>query len=138
MSSGAAAGAAAAAAAAQQLREEEEEMTKYTDAELLASWEFKILRSNTAAFKKPDVLRKVCEEEAQAGWVLLEKFDNSRLRFKRPLSARANDSTLIGYDPYRTNYGISPLKFTLLVVAGALLGTAAVIGLIALVAVLAK
>jgi hypothetical protein len=46
MSSGAAAGAAAAAAAAQQLREEEEEMTKYSDAELQASWEFKILRSN--------------------------------------------------------------------------------------------
>ncbi len=62
-------------------------MTKYTDAELQASWEFKILRSNTAAFKKSDVLRKVCAEEAQAGWVLLEKFDNSRLRFKRPLSA---------------------------------------------------
>jgi hypothetical protein len=138
MSSGAAAGAAAAAAAAQRLREEEEEMTKYSDAELQASWEFKILRSNTAAFKKPDVLRKVCEEEAQAGWVPLEKFDNSRLRFKRPLSARANDSTLIGYDPYRTHYGISPLKFTLLVVAGALLATAVLISLIALVAALAK
>jgi hypothetical protein len=138
MSSGAAAGAAAAAAAAQQLREEEEEMTKYSDAELQASWEFKILRSNTAAFKKTDVLRKVCEEEAQAGWVLLEKFDNSRLRFKRPLSARANDSTLIGYDPYRTHYGMAPAAFALIIIGGTLLATAALIGLIALVAVLAK
>jgi hypothetical protein len=138
MSSGAAAGAAAAAAAAQRLREEEEEMTKYTDAELQASWEFKILRSNTAAFKKPDVLRKVCEEEAQAGWILLEKFDNSRLRFKRPLSARANDSTLIGYDPYRTHYGMAPAAFALLIIGGTLLATAALIGLIALIAIFAK
>jgi hypothetical protein len=137
MSSGAAAG-AAAAAAAQQLREEEEEMTRYSDAELQDGWEFKIVRSNTAAFKKTDVLRKVRDEEAQAGWVLLEKFDNSRLRFKRPLSARANDSTLIGYDPYRTHYGMAPLTFALIIVGGALLGTAAVIGLVALIVTLAK
>ena len=56
MSAGAA-GAAAAAAVAQQMREEEEEMTKYSDAELDEGWEFKILRSNTAAFRKPEVLR---------------------------------------------------------------------------------
>jgi hypothetical protein len=127
------AGAAAAAAAAQQSREEEEEMTKYSDAELQGGWEFKILRSNTAAFRKPEVLRQVCDEEARGGWVLLEKFDNSRLRFKRPLSARANDTTLIDYDPYRTHFGMSPLGFALCVVLGAILGAAAVIGLIALI-----
>jgi hypothetical protein len=132
MSSGAAAGAAAAAAAAQQLREEEEEMTKYTDAELQDGWEFKILRANTAAFKKPDVLRRVCDEEAQAGWVLLEKFDNSRLRFKRPLSARANDSALMGYDPYRTHYGIAPLAFALIIIGSVLLSLVVVLGFIAL------
>ena len=132
------AGAAAAAAAAQRLREEEEEMTKYADADLQGGWEFKIVRSNTAAFRKPEVLRQVCDEVARGGWVLLEKFDNSRLRFKRPLSARANDTTLFDYDPYRTHFGMSPLKFTLIVVLGAFLGSAGMIGLIALIAVLAK
>src|SRR5260370_9344230 len=108
MSAGGAAGAAAAAAVAQQMREEEEEMTKYTEAELQGSWEFKILRSNTAQFKNPDVLRQACEEEARAGWVLLEKFDNQRLRFKRPISARPGDAILIGHAAYRTQYGMSP------------------------------
>ena len=62
MSGGASAGAAAAAAHAAQLRQqEEEEMTRYSAEELAGDWEFKILRSNTAAFRKPEVLRRVCE-----------------------------------------------------------------------------
>ena len=87
-------------------RQEEEELTKYSDAELQGDWEFKILRSNLASFAKPEVLKQVCEEEARAGWVLLEKFDNQRLRFKRPVSARARDAGL-DFDPYRTQYGSS-------------------------------
>jgi len=79
-------------------------MTKYTDADLEGEWEFKILRSNIAAFRKPDVFQKACEEEALAGWVLVEKFDDQRLRFKRPISAREKDSSL-DFDPYRTQYG---------------------------------
>jgi hypothetical protein len=132
MSAGGAGAAAAAAAAARQMREEEEEMAKYSDAELNEGWEFKILRSNTAAFRKPEVLRQVCDEEVRAGWVLLEKFDNSRLRFKRPLSARANDASLIDCDPYRTHFGMSPVGFALIIVFCAILGTAAILGLIAL------
>ena len=85
MSSTGAAAAAGAARQAELLRQqEEEELTKYSDAELQGDWEFKILRSNLASFAKPEVLKQVCEEEARAGWVLLEKFDNQRLRFKRP------------------------------------------------------
>jgi hypothetical protein len=101
------AGAAAAAAEAERRRrEEEEEMTKYTDADLQEGWEFKILRSNTAAFRKPEVFQKACAEEAAAGWVLVEKFDDQRLRFKRPISAREKDSSL-DFDPYRTQYGMA-------------------------------
>ncbi len=37
---------------------------------------------------------------------MVEKFDDQRLRFKRPASARANDASL-AFDPYRTQYGIS-------------------------------
>jgi hypothetical protein len=106
MSAGAAGAAGAAAAAeAERRRHEEEEMTHYTAAEL-QEWEFKIVRSNLAAFRKPEVLRQVCAEEARAGWSLLEKFDNQRLRFKRPISARAGDAGL-EFDPYRTEFGAS-------------------------------
>jgi len=92
--------------AAAEQRRQEEEMAKYTDADLQEDWEFKILRCNTAAFRKPGVLEKACQEEAAAGWTLVEKFDNQRLRFKRPMSARENDSSL-DYDPYRILYGMS-------------------------------
>lgn len=75
MSAGAA---AAAAAEAERQRQEEEEMTKCTDADLKGDWGFKIVRSNLAGFKNPEVLQQVCAEEARAGWTLVEKFDNQR------------------------------------------------------------
>jgi hypothetical protein len=99
---------AASAAAAQQrlLQEEEEHLTNYSPEDLAQGWEFKIVRANTAAFRKPEVLQQVCAEEAQSGWVLVEKFDDNRLRFKRPASAR-NTLAPMGMDPYRTTYGMS-------------------------------
>jgi hypothetical protein len=96
-------------------------------------WEFKFLRANTAAFKDPQVFKQACEEEAQAGWVLVEKFDDQRLRFKRPASAKKNDSYL-PFDAYRTQYGMSKNKFAGLIVGitlGASLLLVAVIMLIA-------
>ena len=126
MSAGAAAamgGAAAAAQAEEEMRQEEEEMTKYDTEDLAGDWEFKIVRSNTAAFRKPHVLRQVCEEEHRTGWVLVEKFDNSRLRFKRPATARTADAPA-GIDPYRTQYGIPTVVFVILIIAGPLLGLA--------------
>ena len=122
MSAGAA---AAAAAEAERQRQEEEEMTKYTDADLQGDWEFKIVRSNLAGFKNPEVLQQVCAEEARAGWSLVEKFDNQRLRFKRPTSARAGDAGL-GFDPYRTQYGTSSGVIVAVIVACALLVALAV------------
>jgi len=117
MSNGAAAGAAAAAAAAaaEMLRQEEEEMTEYADEDLRDGWEFKFLRANTAAFKDPQVLKQACEEEAQAGWILVEKFDDQRLRFKRPASAKDRD-TYLSFDAYRTQYGMSKNKFAGIIV----------------------
>lgn len=111
---------AAAAAAAEMQRREEEEMTNYTDADLQGDWEFKIVRSKLASFKNSDVLQQVCAEEARAGWTLVEKFDNQRLRFKRPISARAGDAGL-GIDPYRTQYGTSAGVIVAVIVAIALL-----------------
>ncbi|MBN2499399.1 MAG: hypothetical protein JXB38_01450 [Anaerolineales bacterium] len=81
-------------------------MTKYTSDELDGNWEFKIVRSASAAFRKPEVLQQVLAEEAMAGWELLEKLDDSRLRLKRPRDARKRDDRLPpGVDPYRTYYG---------------------------------
>jgi len=88
--------------------QEEEEMTRYSDRELAEDWEFKIVRSVTGAFGKPETVAQVREEEALAGWQLVEKFDNNRLRFKRPAAAAKRDAQLPDfYDPYRTQHGMS-------------------------------
>jgi hypothetical protein len=98
--------AGAAAKRRKMLLAEEEDMTQYTQDDLKNDWEFKIVRSGAAAFRKPETLSKLIEEEAQAGWVMLEKLDDSRVRFKRPRSARSRDAYLPdGVDPYRTQYG---------------------------------
>lgn len=95
-------------------------MTKYTDADLQGDWEFKIVRSNLAGFRNPEVLQQVCAEEARAGWTLVEKFDNQRLRFKRPISERAGDVGL-GIDPYRTQFGTSSAVIVAVIVGIALM-----------------
>jgi hypothetical protein len=112
-------GAAAAAAAAARRRlleeQEEQEMATYGSDDLAGDWEFKIVRSNTTAFRNPATLARLLHEEAQAGWVMVEKFDNTRIRFKRQRKARLNDSQLPhGFDPYRVHYGMSPAAFAAL------------------------
>jgi hypothetical protein len=114
MSGGAA---VAAAAARRRTLLEEEQMTTYGSDDLGHDWEFKIVRANTPVFRNPEHLNRLLEEEAQAGWTMVEKFDNSRIRFKRPRGVRLNDSTLPpGIDPYRVQYGMSPVAFTALLV----------------------
>jgi hypothetical protein len=120
-------GIAAVTAAAQKRRQalldEEKEMTQYSQDDLNDEWEFKIVRSGTAAFRKATVLNRLIEEEARAGWVMLEKLDDSRIRFKRPRRARAQDAYLPDdADAYRTHYG-SPARYTMtaLLMVGAIL-----------------
>ncbi len=110
--------------------QEEEEMTPYSDKDLAEDYEFKIVRSATSAFKKRDTVEQVIAEESMAGWRFVEKFDDNRLRFKRPASAQRRDITLPpGVDPYRTTYGMSEtgLAFTILGTAAALGGAIALI-----------
>ena len=123
---------AAAAAAAARLRaqhEEEERLSAYSPDDLANGWEFKIVRANTAAFRKPEVMQQVCDEEARSGWELVEKFDDSRLRFKRPTSTR-NIPSPAGLDPYRTMYGISQGQQTAVVLIAVFAVTALIIAIV--------
>jgi hypothetical protein len=123
-----AAATAAAAAAERRRREEEESMTGYSAGDLADGWEFKILRSATGAFRNPERLRQALEEESRAGWVLVEKFDNQRVRLKRPASARAGDAGL-GFDPYRTRFGMGDGALVALIL-GTVFGALGLAGLI--------
>jgi len=74
----------------------------------LVGWEFKIVRSHRDLFRDPAVLQRLCEEESHAGWILLEKLDDRRIRFKRPIALREIiKSEMMAIDPYRSHYGSS-------------------------------
>jgi hypothetical protein len=100
---------------------EEEEMTTYSADDLASDWEFKIVRGNMSVFGKSSTLNRLLLEEARAGWTMVEKFDDQRIRFKRPRQARLNDAKLPpGVDPYRVHYGMPPVVFVILMVAAIL------------------
>lgn len=123
--SGAAGGGAAAAAAAaarkKRLREEEEDMTGYSEHDL-EGWEFKIVRANTRRFKTREAVETLCREEAKAGWEMVEKFDDTRIRFKRRVEKRSMDKHL-DIDPYRSQVGMGEGK-----IAGLVIGIIALAG----------
>ncbi len=77
-----------------------------------ADLEFKILRSTTGAFRRRQDMEHALREEADAGWVLLEKLDDARLRLQRPRAARDRDGQC-AIDAYRSYYGIGPARTAL-------------------------
>jgi hypothetical protein len=91
----------------------------------LEGWEFKIVRSNTKRFRKPEAVRELCAEEAKAGWEMLEKFDDGRIRFKRRVEKRSGDRHL-AIDPYRTLVGPGEVQLAM-----SILGVMALAGLAA-------
>lgn len=96
-------------------------MTSYTRDGTTTDWEFKILRSTTNAFRRQELLGRALEEEALGGWELVEKFDDGRLRLKRPIAARQGDALLPAeYNPYRTQFGISEGTLAAAIVFGVL------------------
>jgi len=112
------------AANEQRRRDEEEEllMTRYSIDELDSDWEFKIVRSDTNAFRRQDVFATLLQEESLAGWELVEKLDDRRVRFKRRRDARRRDATLPqGVDPYRSHYGKNPAARTFVVIGVAMM-----------------
>ncbi len=74
----------------------------------MVGWEYKIVRASSDLFREQAVLQQLCQEEAKAGWILLEKLDDRRIRFKRLIALRnVLDETQLPYDPYRCHYGAS-------------------------------
>lgn len=115
---------------------EEENLTRYesnTSSDQPKGWEFKILRTSSGGFRSRKVLNKVCAEESQAGWILLEKLDDHRLRFRRSITARDRDNQC-KIDPYRTRYGIAEIveTWTTIIVLLAIMSGAAVLGFAAM------
>jgi len=97
----------------------------------LTGWEFKIVRASRDIFRDPEVLQRLCEEEGEAGWILLEKLDDRRIRFKRPVALRdLIKPEKLAIDPYRTQYGPSNKPLVIL-------GMLAALGVIILPAYLA-
>ena len=102
--------------------EEEEEM-RGSGADQHEGWEFKILRCTGSHFKNRSVFRAALDEEAKAGWELLEKIDDHRVRLKRRIDCRDQDHRIVG-DPYRTWIGMTPNTMALIML-GVLFGVAA-------------
>lgn len=100
-------------------------MVGYSERDLAEGWEFKFVRSATGAFRRPEYLRRVLEEEARSGWSLIEKFDNGRIRLKRPASARRMDAAG-GIDPYRSHVGIRDAAMAMIII-GSIFGTMGVV-----------
>ncbi|MDQ2098177.1 MAG: hypothetical protein QQW96_11065 [Tychonema bourrellyi B0820] len=68
--------------------------------------EYKIVRASSDLFRNPAIFQRLCREEAEFGWILLEKLDDRRVRFKRAIALRDTQRPdLPPFDPYRTHYG---------------------------------
>src|SRR5262245_21089259 len=80
---------------------EEESMTPYSAKELVEGWEFKIIRSTRKLFGRREYRERVLAEERRAGWVLVEVFDDGRIRLRRPRPLGGPEQHE-GYDPFRT------------------------------------
>lgn len=77
----------------------------------LVGWEFKIVRAKKDLFREPEMFQNLCAEEAEAGWILLEKLDDRRVRFKRPMALREIiKPEFLSFDPYRCTYGPTQLS----------------------------
>lgn len=70
------------------------------------SQEFKTMQSQTPLFAETKKMHEVLAVEAKAGWGLLEKEDNYRIKLQRDISNRSNDGSL-DFDAYRTTVGVS-------------------------------
>jgi hypothetical protein len=85
-------------------REEEEILTSYSEVAMTQDWQFKIVHGDFSSAAK---VRAVMQEQERWGWVFVEKFDNERIRFKRPADETANDDLREG-NPYASKSKAAP------------------------------
>ncbi len=72
------------------------------------SQEYKIVQAQTPLFADTKKMQEILAEESEAGWDLLEKEDNYRIKLQRSIENRSNDGNL-KIDPYRTTVGVSSM-----------------------------
>lgn len=118
----------AAAQKKKKQQKEEENMSGYSK-EDLDGWEFKIMRSEFGRFRNSEYVQRIYQEEAKAGWELVEKFDDTRLRFKRRVEKRSYDQHL-DIDPYRTTPSGGGSSALIMVILGILVALGGVFLLI--------
>ncbi len=68
--------------------------------------EYKVIQAQTPLFSDTQKMLEVLDQEAKAGWSLLEKEDNYKIRLQRNISNRENDKNL-DFDAYRSTVGVS-------------------------------
>lgn len=68
--------------------------------------EYKTIQAQTPLFTDSKKMHDVLETEAKAGWQLLWKEDNYKLKLQREISHRDNDKNL-AFDAYRSTVGVS-------------------------------
>ena len=79
-------------------------------------YEYKILHGGIGAFRKPERMREILEEEARSQWELALKLDDQRLVLRRPQDARSRDAYRdAGVNPYRTE--LSSVRSTAIIAA---------------------
>ncbi|MBL4582365.1 MAG: hypothetical protein JKY29_11140 [Gammaproteobacteria bacterium] len=70
------------------------------------SLEYKTVQAQTPLFADSKKMQEILAVEAKAGWDLLEKEDNYRVKLQRSIDNRSNDENL-SFDAYRTTVGVS-------------------------------
>jgi len=93
-------------AAADQQKREETLLAELVAQDKEDKYEFKVLKGYLGAFRKPERLQQVLEEERRAQWEMVIKLDDERLILRRPRRAQTYDAIgASGTDPYRTQIG---------------------------------
>lgn len=70
------------------------------------SQEYKTVQAQTPLFADTNKMQEILAEEAKAGWDLLEKEDNYRIKLQRDIDNRNADGNL-EIDAYRSTVGVS-------------------------------
>ncbi|MBN2304413.1 MAG: hypothetical protein JXQ72_08060 [Anaerolineae bacterium] len=71
-------------------------------------WEYKMVTAPNGEFASEQHLMAMLKRESLAGWTLAEKFSDTHVRLKRPLTAREFDMRLPrSLNPYQTYYDLT-------------------------------